>query len=284
MPFSETNAALAFGLSGLEATLYVALLRHGPHTGYGAAKLTKKPVANCYKSLESLAEKGAVVASHGSTVVFSATEPAELARTLSSSYGSRVQDAASTLSKIGGAEVAGDVFRISDPHHAIEKARSMLARASDLVLIDAFPGTLASIARDVNDISERGVRVLVKAYSDSSVIVTQLIKTPNAQSILDRWPGQWLIIVVDGGELLMALFDKDLQSLLQGMWTKSPYLAWIYHYSLASEFMLTALQALAATDPAMSVSKAISMVSSTDVVSVTGYEAIKTSWSHGSNR
>lgn len=280
----EEAAALAFGFSGLEAAVYVALLRHGSQTGYGAAKLTKKPVANCYKALESLAEKSAVVASHGDTVLFSATEPSQLARTLSQSFGSQFQQAATTLSRIHGADVAGDVFRIADASLALEKARSILATARDLVLVDAFPDALSFLAPLISATNLRGVRVIVKSYGKSDVKVAQLIQTPDAETILKRWPGQWLIVVADGRELLLAFFENDLQSLLQGVWTKSPYLSWLYHYSLASEFALTALQFIASSNPDMPVRDAISRATVIDTANALGYQSLKRSWLQGENQ
>jgi sugar-specific transcriptional regulator TrmB len=280
MPNRQQTAALSFGLNGLEAALYVALLRHGPRTGYAAAKLTKKPVANCYKALESLTEKGAVVASHGDTVMFSATEPAELARTLSSSHEKRMQSASLELSTINVPDAAGDVFRIGDAPLAIEKARSLLRKAKELVLVDAFPNALTLLAPVITETTARGVRVMVKCYGDSDAAATQLIKTPHAQIILSRWTGQWMIVAADGRELLMALFDDEMESLVQGVWTKSPYLSWVYHYSLASEFMLTELQAIAATDPDMPVFQAISSARVRDIENVLGYRLLK----HSSSR
>jgi HTH-type transcriptional regulator, sugar sensing transcriptional regulator len=274
MPDEHHAAALAFGFSDLEARLYVALVQHGQQTGYGAAKLVKKPAANCYKALESLSEKGAVLASPGNTVLFSAVQPLELAQTFSSAYQAKVQEAATSLSRLVCADATGDVFRIADAQKGLEKARHVLSTAREIVLVDIFPNALATLVPAINEATRRGLRVFVKCYGGSEVEATRVIRTPNANIILERWPGEWVVIVADGNEVLMLLLEKNLQSMIQGIWTKSPYLSWLYHYSLASELELTSLQSLAHADPQMPLKKALS-ASSIDAANVTAYKNLQ---------
>lgn len=272
---SEAHAeALAFGFNDLEARLYVALLQHGQQTGYRAAKLVKKPAANCYKALESLSAKGAVLESPGNTVLFRAVRPLELSQTLSSTFETQVREAAVALSLLPCPDTVDDVFRIVDAHKALEKAQRLLATSREIILVDAFPNALASLLPAINDATRRGVRVLVKCYRDSKVEATKVIRTPDAESILDRWPGQWLIIVCDASEVLMLYFENDLRSLIQGIWTKSPYFSWLYHYSLAAELELTSVQSLAAANPLMPVSEALS-ASALGAASVNAYKALQ---------
>ncbi len=57
--------------------------------------------------------------------------------------------------------------------------------------------------------------------------------------------GQWLNLVVDGREALIAYFDAELSGVHQAVWTGSTF-AWTYHSALAAESSLTAFhQALA---------------------------------------
>src|SRR5215208_3142259 len=51
---------LALGLSDYEARLYVALIAHGPLTGYEVSKRSGVPRPNAYAALQRLEQRGAV--------------------------------------------------------------------------------------------------------------------------------------------------------------------------------------------------------------------------------
>ena len=53
------------GFTQLESEVYLYLLTEGAHTGYAVAKAIGKAIANVYKALERLAQKGAVEQSSG---------------------------------------------------------------------------------------------------------------------------------------------------------------------------------------------------------------------------
>jgi sugar-specific transcriptional regulator TrmB len=52
------HTLMEFSFSGLEAEIYTFLLRDSPATGYRVAQALGKPVANTYKAIESLQNKG----------------------------------------------------------------------------------------------------------------------------------------------------------------------------------------------------------------------------------
>ena len=54
-----------FGFTDLEAEIYLFLLGSSPTTGYRVAKGIRKPAANTYKALQTLATKGAILVEDG---------------------------------------------------------------------------------------------------------------------------------------------------------------------------------------------------------------------------
>ena len=56
---------IQIGFTQLESEVYLYLLTEGAHTGYAVAKAIGKAVANVYKAIERLAQKGAVEQSSG---------------------------------------------------------------------------------------------------------------------------------------------------------------------------------------------------------------------------
>src|SRR5436309_3917681 len=77
-PGASSGPLSQFGFNALEERAYAALLRRPGQTGYKLAQSLKKPVANIYKALESLLEKGAVVVEDGNPALYSAVAVAEL--------------------------------------------------------------------------------------------------------------------------------------------------------------------------------------------------------------
>jgi len=66
------------GFNALEEQAYAALLQAPGQTGYKLAQALNKPVANIYKALELLLEKGAVLVEDGDPAFYRATPIAEL--------------------------------------------------------------------------------------------------------------------------------------------------------------------------------------------------------------
>jgi hypothetical protein len=62
--------------------------------------------------------------------------------------------------------------------------------------------------------------------------------------VLGRWPGQWLNVVVDGSEHLLAFLAPEGERVYQAVWSGSAYLSWVYHSALTSEHSLAALENL----------------------------------------
>ena len=64
-PSDPVAAMRGLGFTEVEGRVYVWLAREGAATGYAVAKGIGKPVANVYKAIESLVEKGAVEVDEG---------------------------------------------------------------------------------------------------------------------------------------------------------------------------------------------------------------------------
>jgi hypothetical protein len=65
---------------------------------------------------------------------------------------------------------------------------------------------------------------------------------PQGRATLRRWPGQWLNIVTDGREHLLAFLTPDAHGLHQAVWSGSAYLSWVYHSAVVAELILAAVQ------------------------------------------
>jgi hypothetical protein len=109
-------------------------------------------------------------------------------------------------------------------------------------VLDLFPGPLAELRPAIAAAAARGVRVVVKAYTPSRIERVKVVVHPRGQTLLKRWPGQWLNLVTDGRELLLAFLTRDGKGVNQALWSDSTYLSWVYHSAVGSEMILAAVE------------------------------------------
>jgi len=241
---TAVHALTRLGFTALEAEAYTWLLGEPGATGYRIAKGIGKPVANTYKALESLQAKGAVLVEEDENRVCRAVPAEELLQQLERGFASHCSDAARALSRVTGPEGDDRVYTLRTPAQVMERARSMLKAARQVVLIDAFPAALAAIRPDIARAAARGVEVAVKTYRRMDTGGTKTFVEPEGERVLARWSGEWLNLVVDGAEHLLAFMDADLGRVRQAVWSGSPYLSWVYHSALAAELVMAEVEAL----------------------------------------
>lgn len=238
MTDDAVRALTALGFTALEAEVYTFLLRESPATGYRVAQGIARPVANTYKAIESLALKGAVQVEEGASRLCRAVPAEELLAQLEQSFRRRQQDAVRALAELRGAPDDDRVYQLRTREQVIERCRAMLRRSRHLVLVDLFERPLELLRDDLSATAHRGIEVVAKVYRRSGVPGVQVILNPRGEEIMAAYPGQWIVLAVDGAELLIACFTPDGRRLQQAIWSGSAYLSWIIHSSMSAEFVL----------------------------------------------
>lgn len=237
------QALMDLGFTGLEAEVYTALLRESPTTGYRVARALGKPVANTYKAIESLELKGAVLVDEAENRMCRAVPPDELLGQLARSFAERREHAAQALARFREAPADDRVYQMRSPEQVMERARQMLERARKVAIVDAFPGPVEALREDLERAAARGIDVAVKAYAPVELAGADVILTPRGPQVLERWPGEWVNLVVDGSEHLLAFLAPGGESVYQAIWSGSAYLSWVYHSAVSSELVLAAVEA-----------------------------------------
>lgn len=245
-PGKAVAALRELGFSELESALYVTLAREGPQTAYSVARSIGQSPSNVYRLIESLTRKGALCADGGPSKIVRAVPIEDLIAQMRGAFERQTDVLQSEVRAVASEAPDPGTYRLERSEHVFARCRRMLAQAGEIVLVDAFPAALRAVESDLERALKRRVRTLVKAYAATDLKATKIILTPTSRFILRKWPGQWLNLVVDGREALIAYFDADLSSVHQAVWTGSLYVAWTYHSALAAELSLTAFhQALA---------------------------------------
>lgn len=239
---SSVQPLMSLGFTSLEAQVYTFLLQEPAVTGYRIAQALRKPAPNIYKAIESLETKGAVLVDEAKSRLCRPVPPEELLGHLERRFREDRGKAARLLSGVSAPPNDDHVYTLRSPDQVMERARRMLSRCQDVALVDAFPVPLAELAKDIAGTAGRGVPVAVKAYQPVDIEGARVIVDPRATDAFERWPGQWINVVVDGSEHLIAFLSKDGTKVRQAVWSGSAYLSWVYHCGLASEITLDAVE------------------------------------------
>jgi sugar-specific transcriptional regulator TrmB len=233
------EALVELGFTNLEAEIYAFLVQESPATGYRVAQALGKPVANTYKAIESLQNKGAILVDESSTRLYRAVPPDEVLTRMERVFAERRVRAAKELSRLGSAPADDRVYRLTAKAQLLERCRAMIARSRSVILIDVFPLMLEELRTDLEEAAHRGVNVLVKAYVPTEVAGARVLLNPRGEDVMRRYPGQWVVHVADGGELLIGTLTADARDVVHAIWTGSAFLSWIVHASVGAEFLLT---------------------------------------------
>jgi len=236
------QALSELGFNGLEAEIYVFLQRESPATGYRAAQAIGKPAANVYKAVDTLLAKGAVELEDGKTRQLRPVPYRELLQRLERRYRDHLTAAATSLSELPGPQEDVRIYQLQTRDQVLSRCRAMLEAAERIAVLDVFPEPYAALRPDLQAAIDRGLEVVIRLYSPDDIAGAQVVLSPDHEEILERLPAQWLNIVVDGSEFLMAVLRSGSGELVQAVWTASPLLSYVRHSSLMSEVGFAAVR------------------------------------------
>jgi len=117
-----------------------------------------------------------------------------------------------------------------------EQAIHMISNAEYVLLVDALPYSLEKIQNALEQVSKKGVCVFVKVYNKKPVPGCNTIFANKIRRATKAWPGDFLNIVADGREHLIALLNIKKQKIIQAIKINNPYLSIMLHNGLINEF------------------------------------------------
>ena len=230
------------GLTDLEAHIYVHLLGTSASTGYAIAKALAKPAANVYKAITTLELKGAIYIEDGKNRTCSAVPANELLDAMERAFKSNKAKAAQRLNQIGKTENTNRVYSLNTPEQVYEKCIALIDAAEQSILIDAFDDAIEPLKKHLGRAVTRDVQVSMQKYGSQPVQGLRTFNNPAGEEVRAKWPGQWLNLVVDGQNFIMAYFSEDMNQVQEALWSSSPYISWIYYSALIAEMQLSAIK------------------------------------------
>ena len=153
------------GFSDYEARIYVELLRHGEAgTAYELSKNTGVPRPNTYNALESLAQRGAVLAVSETPARYVAAAPADLLGSIARQISTICEDVSGRLSKMAAPIDDQLVWTLVGEATIHDKIDGLIENARDVLMIKAPDEILERHVRTLTAAGERGLEMLIVVF------------------------------------------------------------------------------------------------------------------------
>ena len=189
----------AFGLTGQEALIYEALLKHGTMTGYEVAKETGISRSNAYCSLSGLVDKGAAYVYEGEVTRYTPEDVAVFTGNVLKDLQKRAKALAEHAP--GKADMSEGYITISGTANIKNKISDMLNKCELRLYILAEASLLEEYKSELADLVSQGKKV---------VIITDTFQLPGAtiyETVPDK--GQLRFITDSSFVLTGTLFNND---------------------------------------------------------------------------
>lgn len=226
------------GLTPFESEVYVFLVGERPATGYRIAQAMGKTAASIYKTLDALGQKGMVIVDEGEKRLYRAVPPEEMLNRWERRFLSLKEGAAREFDRLETAAGDDRIYYIRSREQLMERCRSMLSGAKRIVVADLFPQVLQEIRSHIEEAAARGIEVRLKVYEPIEIANAKVVMDARGSRIREDRPYEWLELVVDGKEFVLANLATDGDKIFQAVWSESPYLAWIHHGGIESEIIV----------------------------------------------
>ncbi len=220
---AAVGALTALGFGEYEARVYVALLVHGPLSGYEVSKRSGVPRPNVYPALGRLAERGAVAtlaARRGA--VYQARPAAEVLERLAREQHARLEAATAALARLERPAGEPLAAALAGEEELVARARRLIAAAEARLFLAVVPATAGLLVDEVERAMARGVQVTTQCV--------QACPEPCGGCRGDVFrhttelpPVRWLLVIADERELLAADLTRPGKA-ATGLATRHPAL------------------------------------------------------------
>jgi len=227
-------------LSELEARIYLWLLENQRSTGYKIAGQIGKPVANTYKALKSLKNKGAVVSDDSSGTTYFDTIPVnEFLNKIENEFKQKRNQIIKEVNKLDVQQEPTGIYELHSKELVFEKVNSMIKSTTNQLLIDSFPAPMKIIKDQITKHRSDNISIYIKNYAGEKIENVHQIQASIPDLLYTELNGQWLIVLRDTVESLIAFFNKDGSELIHAVWTQDPFISFVLYNGSAYEFNFT---------------------------------------------
>jgi len=230
------------GFTQLESEVYLYLLTEGSNTGYAVAKSMGKAVANVYKAIERLAQKGALEQSSGNSKQCVAVPWRQLITSETKKFNSNMDALTLALTRLPEHQDDEQVYQIKNVSHVKEQAIRMIDNAENVLLANVEPKVIKWLAEPLIAAAARGVEVRIKVYEEVKLPGVIVVLRKKGTQVYAKTSDVQLNICADGKEMLNALLTLDTNSVIQAFRSKSALMTLMLYNQLLYELVLTELK------------------------------------------
>ncbi len=202
------------GFSEYEAKTYLALLQQSPLTGYAVARVSGVPRSKIYEVLGNLVERGDVLVSHGEPVQYSPKPVRELIESRRLKADQQLTAAEKALEQFSFQKTSTElIWDIRGWDEILFRLREVIGRAERQILLQVWAEDAVHIRDALRQAAERGVEITVVAYGQPDLPFAEIyLHEPGAEEITAEYGGRWIILSIDGREIVTGIVSMGKQS------------------------------------------------------------------------
>lgn len=202
------------GFTEYEARTYLALLQKSPLTGYAVARTSGVPRSKIYEVLDSLVERGDILISNGEPTQYTPKLPKELIETRRQTTEKQLMEAAERFENFPNGNQANDlIWDIHGRDEILFRLAEVIGRAREQILLQVWAEDAPEIRAPLEIAAGRGVTVTVVAYGELDLPFARIYRhEPGAEEITREYGGRWLILSIDGREIVAGIVSMGKDS------------------------------------------------------------------------
>lgn len=233
---------IQIGFTQLESDVYLYLLTEGAHTGYAVAKAIGKAVANVYKAIERLAQKGAVEQSSGKNKQCIAVPWRQLITSETKKFNSNMDALSQALTRLPEHQDDEQVYQIKNAAQVKDQAVRIIENAEHVILANVEPQAMSWLFEPLIAAARRGVEVRIKVYEAIKLPGVIVVLRQNGRQVYSKTKDVQLTLCADGKEMINALLTLDTTKVIQAFRSKSALMTLMLYNQLLYELVLTELK------------------------------------------
>jgi sugar-specific transcriptional regulator TrmB len=237
-----TEQLQTLGFTQLESEIYLHLLKNGICTGYSIGKGINKPVANVYKALDSLGQKGGVVSASSKNKKFGAVDWRTLLENHKKRFDNTLEQLSEQLESIVQPDIDEQIYQVNNCDQVIETAIKMINEAQSMVLADIEPEALPLLSSALVEAAERGVEVRVRLYQDETLPGVTTVLRRHGSPIHEKADDVAFSASCDGSQFIIAMLSKDKRRVIQAFQSQSVLMSMTMHTQILYGQVLTDLK------------------------------------------
>lgn len=130
------------------------------------------------------------------------------------------------------------MYTIEEYSQLFNIASTVLASSRAIVMVNAGEDALKLLDKEIKACVERGVSVFIKTTSELNPEGCHMIREHDELYYRSNRSNQWLNIIADSKEQLIAFINSEHQTVYQGLWVQNIFTVTVAYSGMAHDFIL----------------------------------------------